>query len=104
MPTFEHTVTFIPVDYQSVHEGRWLFRRESPLPVRPDIEAFLQTAHAPDMLANMGRQGWELVSVQVLLRGLHSSPTGSEAGGSSVGYALTAGFCCFWQRTCGTDC
>jgi hypothetical protein len=96
--TFEHTTTFLPVEYVAVHHGKWIFKHESPLPVSPDIHSLFNSDTYSEQLLQMGHDGWELVSVQSLLRGVHHSPGGSEAGGSGISYSLTAGYYCFWKR------
>ena len=98
MKTFEHTTTFLPVSYLPVHEGKWIFKHQSPLPVQPDVESLLQSSTYRSELLQMGNQGWELVSVQSLLRGIHHSPGGTEMGGGAISYSLTAGYYCFWKR------
>ena len=41
----------------------------------------------------MGNEGWELVTVQPLLKGVYQA-----AGYGGYGYSLTAGYYLFWTR------
>jgi hypothetical protein len=41
----------------------------------------------------LGSEGWELVNVQPLLKGVRDA-----LGNSGMGYSLTAGYYLFWKR------
>jgi hypothetical protein len=45
-------------------------------------------------MAAMGRQGWELVTVQPLLKGIYAKGN-AQVG---FGYSLTAGYYFFWKK------
>lgn len=97
MPTYEHTTTYLPVEYRVESQGFWLFKRDSPLPLQPLPESLCQAPEYESQLNAMGAQGWELVSVQSLLRAIHHVAQGS-AGATPISYPLTAGFYFFWKR------
>ena len=97
MPIYEHTTTYVPVQYRVERQGFWLFKRDSPLPLQPLAESLCQAPEYESQLNEMGAQGWELVSVQSLLRGIHHIPQG-QGGTVAVSYPLTAGFYFFWKR------
>ena len=97
MPIFEHTTTYVPVQYRVDHQGFWLFKRDSPLPRQPLAESLWQAPEYADQWSEMGALGWELVSVQSLLRGVHHVAQGHGAT-APVSYPLTAGYYFFWKR------
>jgi hypothetical protein len=98
MHTYEHTTTYVPVQYTIDKTGFWVFKRNSPLPSLPVPESLLTADEYQKEMNEMGGQGWELVSVQSLLRGVHHVPHGNTATGAVVSYPLTAGFYFFWKR------
>lgn len=97
MPIFEHTTTYVPVQYRVDQQGFWLFKRDSPLPRQPLAESLYQAPEYESQLSEMGALGWELVSVQALLRGVHHLTQG-QGGTVPASYSLTAGFYFFWKR------
>lgn len=97
MPTYEHTTTYVPVQYRIDRQGFWLFKRDSPLPLQPLADSLWQAPEYESQLSEMGAQGWELVSVQSLLRGVHQIAQGG-GGPITASYPVTAGFYFFWKR------
>lgn len=81
--TFEHYTSFAPITFKE--EQSFL----SNPPQTPDIDSMLDDADYQRHLREMGAEGWELVSVQPLLKGVI---TGVAA------YAITAGYFLFWKR------
>ena len=101
MPTFEHTTTYVPVQYAVDKTGFWVFQRDSPLPGPPLPESLLTADDYLTEVNGMGAQGWELVNVQSLLRGVHHTPPGKVTAGAVASYSLTAGYYFFWKRRLG---
>lgn len=93
MQQFEYKTTYIPIRYQVNREGV-LFKRELPdtTPLPESIDGYHEQLQA------MGVSGWELVSVQQLLRGVYDIPQSIQAGGGAISYSLTAGYHLFWKR------
>jgi len=93
---YEHTVTYYNISYfvedkDNVTEGR------SPLygpamPSDPDPASLAGNIRYMDEIDQMGKEGWELISVSPLLRGCYHE-------GAHYGYSLTAGYYLFWKRT-----
>jgi len=89
---FEYQTTFVPVAYEKQEAGGWLFKEEQP-PHKPIVESLTSNPAYEQHLKRMGNEGWELVSVQTLLKGVYK--TYSTTG---MGYPLTAGYYFFWKR------
>ncbi len=81
MNKYEYQTSFFPVtSYEYNHHGT----HQSP-----DPESFYDNNEYKKHMAEMGTKGWELISVQPLLRGAY---------GYDYGYSLTAGYFLFWKR------
>jgi len=89
----EHTVTYIPLRYRA-GGGGGIFKG-SELQTEPDPTSLTQDAGFGRLFQEMGREGWELVSVQPLLRGQYDKGGGFPYG---LGYSITAGYFFFWKR------
>ena len=89
----EHTVTYVPVRYHESKSGG-IFRGP-PLRTDPDPASLCQDASFERLFREMGQEGWELVSVQPLLRGQYDKGGGFAYG---MGYSITAGYYFFWKR------
>ncbi len=89
---FEYHTTFAPVDYHKVESRGWIFKEELP-PYQPIIESLTINPAYEQHLESMGYEGWELVSVQPLLKGVWKA-----SGYTGMGYSLTAGYYLFWKR------
>ena len=96
MKAYYYHTTYFPVQYEqrSAHrEGH-----EEALPdIDPLAESLLENPDYAEHLALMGNDGWELASVQPLLRGVYEADS-STSGGYGFGYSLTAGFYLFWKK------
>ena len=94
-PFYYHT-TYFPVQYEernSAREGETASLPE----VDPLAESLLENPEYGEHLALMGNDGWELINVQPLLRGVHESDLNNN-GGYGFGYSLTAGYFIFWKK------
>src|SRR5262245_11939397 len=92
---FEYLTTFVPMDYESADRGVWIFKEELP-PREPIVESLTDNLAYTQNLNRLGNEGWELVSVQPLLKGVWRGE-----GNSGLGYSLTAGYYLFWKRAVG---
>lgn len=88
---FEYLTTFVPMSYESEESGGWLFKKERPH--KPIIESLTANPVYDQYLNRLGNEGWELVSVQPLLKGIWKA-----LGYAGIGYSLTAGYYLFWKR------
>jgi len=89
---FEYLTTFVPVVYEKEESGAWLFKEVRP-PRRPIVESLTDNPAYAEHLNRLGNEGWELVNVQPLLKGVLK-----ELGTGGIGYSLTAGYYLFWKR------
>jgi|GEM_PF-599875 len=95
---YEYKTTFFPITYQvdTEMQGRWFFKTEKLLQ-KPLPESLMYSTEYEDFANEMGKKGWELVSVQPLLEGIYGHELGSNTSGG-YGYSLTAGYFFFWKR------
>ena len=91
--TFEYRTTYVPMRYQ-VEKSGIFFKQEMPA-TTPDRSALEEWG---EHLNALGREGWELVSTQQVLRGVYDIPQAAHAGGGAISYPLTDGVCLFWKR------
>ena len=91
---FEHTVTYVPIQY---HEGKQgtVFKRPA-LQTHPDPASLSNDPNFARLFRQMGQEGWELISVQPLLKGQYERGTGFPYG---LGFSITAGYYFFWKRS-----
>jgi hypothetical protein len=89
---FEYLTTFVPVAYEKEESGGW-FSKEGRAPRKPIIESLTANPEYEQHLSRLGNEGWELVSVQPLLKGIWNA-----MGYAGMGYSLTAGYYLFWKR------
>jgi hypothetical protein len=61
----------------------------------PDVNLFLESPRVKDHMNELGRDGWEMISVQQVLRGMYEQIGIRNKG---FGYSLTAGYVLFWKR------
>jgi hypothetical protein len=94
----EHTVTYIPVRYQEGRRG--VIFKGPALQTEPVPASLSQDANFERLFRQMGQEGWELVSVQPLLRGQYDIGGGFPYG---LGYSITAGYYFFWKRQLSLD-
>ncbi len=96
MKAYYYHTTYFPVQYEE--RSRVSDGTETALPdTEPMAESLLENPEYGEHLALMGNDGWELVNVQPLLRGIHESDL-NHNGGYGFGYSLTAGFYLFWKK------
>lgn len=95
---YEYKTVFFPVDYETDAEvqGRWFFKTEKVLQ-RANPEVLIGNPDYEGFMNSMGKDGWELISVQPLLEGTYSYELGSNST-TGFGYTLTAGYFFFWKR------
>ncbi len=91
--TFEYRTTYIAMRYQVEKAG--IFIKQQLPATMPDISSLDEWQ---EHLNTMGREGWELVSSQQVLRGIYDIPQAAHAGGGAISYPLTDGICLFWKR------
>lgn len=95
---FEHTVTYVPVQYyEGEMEGGIIFKRPG-LPVHPDPASLWNNPDFEQLFRKMGQGGWELVNVQPLLQGQYRAK-GSLNRSYGIGFSITAGYYFFWKRS-----
>jgi hypothetical protein len=92
----EYTVTYVPVQYQKGQEEGAIFKRKV-LNTDPDPASLVNDLNFDRLVRQMGKDGWELVSVQPLLKGEfdRNSNVNTSYG---LGISLTAGYYFFWKR------
>ena len=73
-----------------------MFKSEVPT-TEPDLQSFLQDPERQQRLAQLGREGWELVSVQPVVRG-EIKVGNQNAQGWAYGIALPTGYLMFFKR------
>lgn len=99
---FEYCTTFSSMPYVQGPEPSKLkkivFGKEGEIPTYPDISGFLGSEEHQKQLNEMGSKGWELVSVQQVLRGMYQYNAAADTS-YGFGYSLTAGFMFFWKKT-----
>lgn len=93
---FKYQTSFIPVSYEREQRGMWIFKQEA-LPIAPDPASLYANRQYQEHMDEMGASGWELVSVQPLLRGVYQFKKDNQSG-FGLGYSLTAGYYLFWKR------
>jgi hypothetical protein len=93
---FEHTVTYVPVGYHK-GESEGIILKQPGLPLYPDPASLWEHPDFERHFRQMGREGWELASVQPLLMGQYRAK-GSVNTSYGFGLSLTAGYTYFWKR------
>lgn len=93
---FEHTVTYIPVQYQLASTEGAVFKHQMPQS-EPDPGSLPNDSNFDHLFRQMGQEGWELVSVQPLLRGQYDRSTNINTS-YGLGFSITAGYYFFWKR------
>lgn len=87
--------------YRSDNKGFAIFKPEAPA-LEPDIQAYLQDPERRELLNRLGREGWELVSVQPLECG-KTKIGNHDAQGWGCGIALPTGYLLFFKRSLRSD-
>ncbi|NWA23944.1 hypothetical protein HX866_03480 [Pseudomonas gingeri] len=98
---FEYHSEFAPLLYRVNTKNYLVFKTEEPT-TEPDIQAFLQDSEHKERLARLGREGWELVSVQPVVKG-EIKIGNHNAQGWAYGIALPTGYLLFFKRLIPSD-
>lgn len=93
---FEYHTVFSPFQYIVRTEKLFIFKSEEPT-TEPDTQGFLEDAERQQRLSELGSDGWELVSVQPVLRG-EVQIGNQNAQGWAYGMALPTGYLLFFKR------
>ncbi len=94
---FEYMTSYVPVSYDADNAKRGRFK-ETPIPSFPDPHSLLDSDEYKNLLRDISDAGWELVTVQPLLRASHAVKNFFFYGGTGVSVSVTAGFYFFWKR------
>lgn len=86
---FEYQISYYNIAY--FIDEKQPFMVGTGLPTDPNPGSFDYNTDYMEEITRFGSEGWELVSVQPLLRGCYNDATG-------VSYSLTAGYYMFWKR------
>lgn len=87
---FEYHTSFIEMHYLEKEVGFL-----NKVKTTPDIEGFLSNPEVSDGMNQMGSEGWELVSVQPVLKG---SVQDKLFRNVEYGFSKTYGYFMFWKR------
>ncbi|MCU1765532.1 DUF4177 domain-containing protein [Pseudomonas protegens] len=96
MVEYEYHTEFTPLTYMPKTAGSSLFKRDEPA-FDPDVDGYLEDPGRSDRLNDLGQQGWELVTVQPVLRG-ETKVGNQNAQGWAYGLALPVGYLMFFKR------
>lgn len=98
---FEYHTEFAPLGYLTRTKKLLVFKSEEPT-TEPDVQGFLQALWHQQRLSELGQEGWELVSVQSVVRG-EVKIGNQNAQGWAYGIALPTGFLMFFKRAIHDD-
>ncbi|OEU52655.1 MAG: hypothetical protein BA871_08655 [Desulfuromonadales bacterium C00003096] len=94
---FEYTTSYLSVDYK---DGKGNVLQRVPV-----YEKFINSQEYLNLMNEMGEEGWELISVQAVLKGIYNHNTefswmgaGGGGAGYGFGYSITDGFMLFWKK------
>ncbi|MCF5508336.1 MULTISPECIES: hypothetical protein [Pseudomonas] len=99
--SFEYHTAFTPLNYLVRTKKLFMFKSEEPT-TEPDVEGFLQDLEHQQRLALLGREGWELISVQPVVKG-EVKIGNQNAQGWAYGIALPTGYLLFFKRPISSD-
>ena len=94
---FEHTITYIPIQYQTGPDEGSLFKRKGLL-ASPDVASLTNNPNFDQLFRHMGQDNWELVCVQPLLQGVYERSTNMNQS-YGLGFSITVGYYFFWKRS-----
>ncbi|MCG2599727.1 MAG: hypothetical protein KBO59_19700 [Achromobacter sp.] len=94
--TFEYHTEFTLLLYRVQTRSFLTFKSEEPTN-EPDIQAYLQDPQRQELLNQLGRDGWERVSVQSVVRG-EIKVGNQNAQGWAYGIALPTGHLLLLKR------
>ena len=93
---FEYHTEFSPFQYIVRTKKLFMFKSEEPT-TEPDTQRFLEDPERQQRLSQLGSDGWELISVQPVLRG--EVQIGNQNAQSwAYGMALPTGYLLFFKR------
>ena len=95
---FEHTVTYLPVQYYPGRERGLVFKHRGP-EIYPEPASLWDNPDYEQYFALMGQEGWQLVSVRPLLRGEPGKVQDTDGSLYGIGPSITAGYYFFWKRS-----
>lgn len=98
---FEYYSEFSPLQYIVRTKKLFMFKSEEPT-TEPDIQGFLQGSGYQQRLTQLGQEGWELVSVQPVVKG-EVKIGNQNAQGWAYGIALPTGYLLFFKRHISSD-
>ena len=98
---FEYHTEFAPLNYLVRTKKLFMFKSEEPS-TEPDVQGFLQDPEHQQRLAQLGQEGWELISVQPVVRG-EVQIGNQNAQGWAYGIALPTGYLLFFKRSIQRD-
>ncbi|KRP61036.1 hypothetical protein [Pseudomonas orientalis] len=93
---FEYHTEFSPFQYVVRTKKLFMFKSEEPT-TEPDTQGFLEDSERQNRLAQLGSEGWELVSVQPVVKG-EVKVGNQNAQGWGYGFALPIGYLLFFKR------
>ncbi|AHH49688.1 hypothetical protein [Pseudomonas aeruginosa] len=96
LQTFEYLTEYVELPFKARTVGALMFKR-SESTLEPDVEAILDAFLRADSINRLGSQGWELVSVQPLLRGV-TEVGNQNAQAWAYGLAIPMGYLLFFKR------
>ena len=89
---YEYRITFFKVEYKWKNERN---RHE----FIPDVQSLIDNPDYKNYLTEMGNDGWELIQVQPLFRGVGVSGGNYSSGYSAYGFPIIEGYYLFWRWT-----
>ncbi|MBM2598543.1 hypothetical protein [Pseudomonas sp. BDPW] len=97
--TFEYHVEKIDIPYQNLSQPEGFFSRtrRTNETLEPNIDALLGNPLRWAKVQHLGEEGWELVSVQPLMRGV-TEIGNQNAQGWAWGVALPVSYLLFFKR------
>jgi hypothetical protein len=98
---FEYLTEFTPLLYRVQTKGFMIFKTEEPT-TEPNIQAYLQDPERQALLSRLGREGWELICVQPVLKG-EVKVGNQNAQAWAYGIALPTGYLLFFKRPLRSD-
>lgn len=93
---FEYHTEFSPFQYLVRTKKLFMFKSEEPT-TEPDTQGFLEDSERQNRLAQLGSEGWELVSVQPVVKG-EVKVGNQNTQGWAYGFALPIGYLLFFKR------
>jgi len=90
---YEYFTSVFSIDYQKAMGSGLLNKSTEYDPFWPEWRSLPDNPKYKSHMEEMGQKGWELVSVQPILRGIYRS-----YNESAYGYSLTAGYYFFWKK------